>query len=210
MGRIALRLVNHAVQLHHVLQAIGQPGRSRFTIAPCPSGFLVIPLYRFGQVDVGHKTHIRFIDTHAKRNGRHHDHPFFSKKAGLVDGALLRIQPRMVGQGMDTVLAQKLGRIFHARARQAIHNPRIARVFFLNEAQKLLAHLVLFDNAIANIGAIKTGDKMPGLFQLQALGNFYPRQLSGSCRQGNPWHTRPALSQQIQAQILRAEVVAPL
>ena len=159
---------------------------------------------------MGHKAHVRLVDAHTKGNRRHHDHPFLAQKARLIDGTLLRLQAGMVRQGVNTVLAQKLCRVIHSRARQTIHNPCVPRMLFLNKIQQLFAHLILFNNAVANIRAVKAGHKVAGFFQLQALGNFYPRQLSGGGRQGNPWHTRPTLGQQIQAQIFRAEVVAPL
>src|SRR5207248_6510007 len=58
---------------HHVARAEKQHAFTRQAIAPGPSRFLVIALDVLWQIVMDHKSHVRFIDSHAERD-RRRDH----------------------------------------------------------------------------------------------------------------------------------------
>ena len=68
------------------------------TVSSGSSGFLIIPLETFGYVIMNHKTHIRFVNTHAERNRCHNHIDFLFQKSILILRTGLRIHPRMIRQ----------------------------------------------------------------------------------------------------------------
>ena len=97
--------VDHAPLVHDILQAIGHPGVGRSPVAAGASGLLVIGLDVLGHVQVGDKAHIGLVDAHAERNRRHHDHRFLAQESVLVLLSHLGIQPGVVRQGLDALIA---------------------------------------------------------------------------------------------------------
>ena len=210
IGFIARRFVDHAALLHHVLQAVGQPGGGGQAVAAGAAGFLVVAFHRLGQVDVGHEAHVGLVDAHAEGDGGHHDHAVLAQEARLVGGAHLGAQAGVVGHGVDALVAQEFGGFLDPGARQAIDHARFALVLVLDHVQQLLAHLVLFDDAVADVGAVEAGDEMARFVQRQALRDFASGGRGGGGGQRDARHVGPALVQHRQAQVFRAEVVAPL
>ena len=99
IGRRAF--VDHPALVHHVLQAVEHPGVGGLAIAAGAAGFLVVALDVLGAVQVGHKTHIGFVDAHAKGHGGHHDDAFFAQEAVLVRLTHRAIEAGVVGQGLE-------------------------------------------------------------------------------------------------------------
>ena len=203
-------LVNHAALVHNVLQAIAHPGVSRFAVAPGTARFLVIAFNIFGHVQVRHKAHIGLVDAHAKGHGGDHHNAFAAQKPVLVGLAHRHIQPRVVRQRVDALVTQHLRHLLHPAARLAVHDARLSRVLGANETQQLLGGFAFFDNGVADVGAVKTADKLARLLQLQALHDVLPRQSVGSGRQRNTRHLGKALVQHRQRPVFGAEVVPPL
>ncbi|MCY1215266.1 hypothetical protein D9M72_271080 [compost metagenome] len=210
VGLLAGRFVDHAALLHHVLQAIGQPGGGGQAVAAGAAGLLVIAFHGLGQVDVGHEADVGFVDAHAERNGGHHDHAVLAQEARLVGGAHLGAEPGVVGHGVDALVAEEFRGFFHAGSRQAVDHAGFAFVFGADHFQQLLAHLVLFDDAVADVGAVEAGNEVAGVVQRQALGDFAAGVRGGGRRERDARHVGPALVQHRQAQVFRPEVMAPL
>ncbi|MNV33371.1 hypothetical protein D3C71_1247380 [compost metagenome] len=89
---VAFGVLQHLLEHHHVLQAVGHPGIRRQTVTATTTGFLVIGLKGFRQIEVRDKTHVGLVDAHAERHGGDHDQAFLIEEAFLVMG------PRVVGQ----------------------------------------------------------------------------------------------------------------
>ncbi len=119
---LAFRAGQHLFQKQHILKAVDHPGVGRQAVTAGTAGFLIVRLDRFGQVQVGNKAHVGFVDTHAKGDGGDHDQAFFVDEALLVKSAQFVVQPGMVGQGAVALFRQVGGGTFHALARQAIDN----------------------------------------------------------------------------------------
>ncbi|MNT14496.1 hypothetical protein D3C72_1495050 [compost metagenome] len=78
------------------------------------------------------------------------------------------------------------------------------------EVAQLLAGVVLLHHGVADVGAIERADEVTCFGQVQALGNLALGRRVGGSGQGDPRNLRPALVQDGQLPIFRAEVVAPL
>ena len=103
---VTLRGLQHLPEFDDILQAIHHPRGGRLAIPARPARFLVIGFQAFWEVQMGDKTHIRFIDAHAKGNGCHHNNAVFPEKTLLIAGAVFGAQPGMVGQCGIALAAQ--------------------------------------------------------------------------------------------------------
>ncbi|CUJ50421.1 Uncharacterised protein [Achromobacter sp. 2789STDY5608628] len=210
VGVVAGGFVDHAALLHHVLQAIGQPGGGGQAVAAGAAGFLVVALDRLGQVDVGHEAHVGLVDAHAEGDGGDHDHAVLAQEARLVGGPHLGAEPGVVRHGVDALVAEEFGGFLDPRPRQRVDHAGFALVLGADHVQQLLAHLVFLDDAVADVGAVETGDEVVRVGQRQALGDLGAGLGGGGGRQRDTRHIGPALVQHRQAQVFRAEIVAPL
>ena len=129
-------------------------------VAACPARFLVVAFDVFGHVQVGNEAHVGLVDTHAEGDGGDHDDGVFPKEAVLVVLADFLVQTGVVGQGVDALGAQRFSDIFHAFARLAVDDARVALVFTLNEAQELLCRLFLLHDGVADVGTVKAADEL--------------------------------------------------
>ncbi|MNN69996.1 hypothetical protein D3C81_1858250 [compost metagenome] len=91
MALVAFGVLQHLLEHHHVLQAVGHPGIRRQTVTATTTGFLVIGLKGFRQIEVRDKTHVGLVDAHAERHRRDHDQAF------LIEEALLMVGPQIIG-----------------------------------------------------------------------------------------------------------------
>ena len=86
-------LIDHAPLLHDVGQAIGHPGAGRLAVASGASGFLIIGLDAFRQIEMGDETHIGLVDAHAERDGGNDHHTVLVDEAILIAGAQVASRP---------------------------------------------------------------------------------------------------------------------
>ena len=202
--------VDHAALVDHVLQAVTHPGVGGHAVAPGAAGFLVITLNVFRHVEVRHKTHVGLVDAHAKGNGRHHHHALAAQELVLVGLAHLEIQARVVGQGLDAGLRQHGGHFFDPFARLAVHHAGLARMVSLNEAQQLGAGVLFLDNGVADVGPVKTADKVRRLLQLQPLHDVGARQRVSGGGERHARHAGITLVQHREGAVFGPEVMPPL
>ena len=83
-------------------------------------------------------------------------------------------------------------------------------MLFFEKTQQLWFGVVLERNAVADVGAIKSGDELPRLAQVQPRDDLDPG--AGVCGggQGDARNMGEALMQQAQLQVIRAKIVSPL
>ncbi len=84
-----------------------RPGKIQHTfgrqsVAPGPSGFLVVAFHGLGQIRVRDQPHVGFVYAHAKGDGGGDDGNFITDKFFLRPGAFAGIKTGMVGQGGKT------------------------------------------------------------------------------------------------------------
>ena len=206
---VALGVLQHLLEHHHVLQAISHPCIGRQTVTTGAAGFLVIRLKGLGQIQVRDKTYVGFVDAHAERDGRHHDQPFLVQEALLVRCTGFAGQSGVIRQCREALITEKLSDFIHFFARQAIHNARITAPLG-EKCQQLLARLLFGHDAVKDVRAVKTRQKPLGVLQVQAGDDFFTGTLVGGGGQGDARHLGKHLGQLAQLQVFRAEVMAPL
>ncbi|MNV66493.1 hypothetical protein D3C71_1592490 [compost metagenome] len=67
-------------------------------------------------------THIRLVDAHAEGDGGDEAELFLFEKRILMPIADIALEAGMIGQCVDTLIIQPIGRLFHLGARQAIND----------------------------------------------------------------------------------------
>ena len=120
----------------------------------------------------------------------------------------------MVRQGVDPLVAQQLGHLFHPPARLAVDDAAVVPggvgMLVGNEAQQLLQRVFFLDDGVADVGPVKAADEQACILQLQPLDDVFAREGIGRGRERNARHLRVALVQQRERPVLGAEVMAPL
>ncbi len=159
---------------------------------------------------MGHKAHVGLVDAHAERDGGHHHDAVLAQEAVLVLLAHLGGQARVVGQRRQARIAQRLGQFLHALAGLAIDHAGLAQVLAVDEAHELRERLLLFLDAVADVGPVEADDELPRLLQPQALHDVLARERVRRGREGDARHARIALVQHRELAVLGPEVVAPL
>ena len=99
-------------------------------VAPGAADFLVIGLDAGRDIGMKHETHIRFVDTHAKRDGGNDNNAALGEKAVLVGGARLRVHPGVIGERGKTLIVEVRRRFLGFLARQAIDDAALALAVF--------------------------------------------------------------------------------
>ena len=79
-----------------------------------------------------------------------------------------------------------------------------------DEAQQLLARVVLLDDGVADVGAVETADELARLLQLQAFDDVGTCQRIGRGGQGHAGHAWVTLVQHRQGSVFGAEIMPPL
>ncbi len=207
---VALGGVDHPPLLHDVLQAVGEPRGRRQAVAAGAARLLVVALDGLRQVEVCDEPHVRLVDAHAERDGRDHDEAVLAQEPGLVPGADLAVEARVVRQRGHALGRQELGGLLDGVPRQAVDDPGVAGVLGPDEVEQLLARARLGRDAVLDVRAVERRDELPGVGQLEPLGDLGAGGGRGGRGQGDPGDAGPALVQHRQAQVVRAEVVAPL
>ncbi|VVO45103.1 hypothetical protein PS710_06569 [Pseudomonas fluorescens] len=206
---VALGVLQHLLEHHHVLQAVGHPGIRRQTVTAAATGFLVIRFKGFGQIEVSDEAHVGLIDAHAECHGGDHDQAFLVEEAFLVVGPGIVGQTGVIGQRREPLFAEEHRDFVDLLARQAIDDAGIAAPFG-QEREQLLARLLLGHDTVENVRAVEAREETLGVLQMQAIDDFFPGALVGGRGQGDARDMGEQLRQLAQLQVFAAEVVAPL
>ena len=159
---------------------------------------------------MGHKAHVWLVNAHTEGDGGHHDDAVLPQEAVLVGLAHLGRQARVVGQRREAGVAQRLGQFLHAPARLAIDHAGITQMLAVDEAHELRERLLLFLDAVADVGPVEAADELPRLLQPQALHDVGAREAVGRGGERDARHARVALVQHGELAVLGPEVVPPL
>jgi hypothetical protein len=129
--------------------------------------------------------------------------PGWSARFGVFHAGVIRHRA-------DAVFVQELSRLLDLFARQAVHDAGVARMLGADEVEQLLAAGGLFDDRITDVRAVEGGDEFTGVVELQAVRDLVARLLVGRGRERDARHVGKLLVQDRQADVFRAEIVAPL
>src|SRR6266571_2284892 len=128
----------------------------RFAGTTGAAGLLVVGLEALGQVEMGDEAHVGLVDTHAEGDRRYHDDGIVADEALLVRAARRRIQPGVVGQGVDALLAQPGGRLVDLAPRQAVDDAGVAAMSG-EKIEQLAARVVALDDRVADVRPVEAG-----------------------------------------------------
>ncbi|GAB1411428.1 hypothetical protein MASR1M97_01640 [Candidatus Desulfobacillus denitrificans] len=124
--------------------------------------------------------------------------------------AVGRIHAGVVGQGAEALAAEEGRRLLDLAPRQAVHDAGLAGMFGAQEGQQLGAGVGLLDDLVADVGTVEAGDEDARAAKLQVGDDFLACRLVGGGGERDARHLGPALVQEAELEVLRAEVVAPL
>ncbi|MNZ90218.1 hypothetical protein D3C78_1091730 [compost metagenome] len=115
----------------------------------------------------------------------------------------------MIRQRRITLVAEELGDFLDLLARQAVDDAGIATAFG-EEAEQLLARLLLGHDAVEDVRPVEAGKELLGVLQVQALDHLLAGAHVRRGGQGDARDMREVLGELAQLQVFRTEVVAPL
>ena len=151
---------------------------------------------------------VRFVDAHAKCDGRHDDVHVLHQELVLDAAALVGVHPCMVPQGLDPVDTQYFGDFFHLFAAQAINNAALANIG-LGMAHNLLQRVLFRADFVKQVFTVKRRLEESGVLHAEVLLdvrlNFRRR-----CRgKGDDGYLGNLIDDGPDAPVFRAEVVPP-
>ena len=202
-------VVDEAAQLGHIARPMHHPGHGGQAIAAAPARFLVVGLQALGQVHMGHKTHIWFVDAHAKGDRGHHDHAAVTAEPLQHGRAPLGIEAGVIGQGIKAGGGQLLGQAVDPLARTGVDDAGLP----LAGRQKRLQlgpRALLLAHQVGDVGPIEAGQEHPVVLQAQAPADVLAGAAIGRGGEGQAGNRGEPLRQHGQLQVFGPEIVAPL
>ncbi len=104
-----------------------------------------------------HEAHVRFVDPHAERHGRHHNLQVIALEFFLHFSAHAVFQPGMISPGADATTLQARSGVFDFGAAVTVNNAGLTTLF-LHIAHQLIERLKFLHQHVANIRAVKAAD----------------------------------------------------
>ena len=156
-----------------------------------------------------HEADIGFVDAHAKGDGRDDDFQIIPQEGILHPGAFLSWQTGMVTGGADLPTTEKPGHLLSPVTAGTIDDAAHP-LLLCQKSGQLLIGLVLFNDRIANIGAIKTGQMDKWLMQTESSQHIVTRSIIRRGRQGNDRYLWEIVLQTSQQGIFWTKIMSPL
>ena len=121
---IPLGPFDHPAQQYDIGKAVEHPGIGCFAVTTGAARLLVVAFQCFGDIEMGNKTDIRFVDAHTEGYSRHHDKPIVAKELSLIRKAHRPIKTGVIGKRRDTLFGEEFGYLFNLFSRHTVDNPR--------------------------------------------------------------------------------------
>ena len=114
------------VELLQIFAAVERNAVSQTPVAARTTRLLIISLEALGNVVMDHEPHVGLVDAHSERY-RGYDHvDALLQKRVLVGRTLRRVHSGVIGQGCYAVDVQRLGKLLHFFAAQAVYDARFS------------------------------------------------------------------------------------
>ena len=155
------------------------------------------------------EAHVRLIDTHAEGDGGDHHHAIFLQEGVLVTRARAGVQPGVIGQRLEAVLAQELAECLRLLARAAIDDAALAAMC-LEEIGDLLAAPGFRPHRQPQVGPVEAMHEHRWLAPEQLIedvGAGARIRRGGECDGLHPAERGLDIA---EAEIFRPEIVPPL
>ena len=207
---VLLRVLDEKCIEVHIGGLIQQAADGVLAVAPRAARLLIVALQVLGHVVVHDEGHVRLVDAHAERVGRH-DH-----RQAVGDEILLRVLPlliahaRVVAHGVHAVFHEHPRDLLHAPARAAVDDAALPAVL-LQKAKERRVPVALPANLEVEIRPIKARRHDIGTGKLQQAHDVPAHALCR--RRGERAHARAAgqaRDERCDVQIAGPEVLSPL
>ena len=201
--------LHELLQLLDVLVAVVGDADAFLAVPAGAARLLVVTLDALGDVVVDDEADVRLVDAHAEGDGGH-DHPdLLHQELVLVLRARLRIQARVVRQGLDAVDAQQLRHLLHLLAAEAVDDAGLAGVL-ADELDQVLLRVHLVADLVVEVRAVEGGlehGRVRDAEVLEDVALHLGRRRGGQGDDGRP---PDLVHQRTDAAVLRPEIVPPL
>ena len=127
------------------------------------------------------KTHVGFINAHAKRHSGDHNIQIVADEGILYPGPFLGRQTRVIASRPDVAHLQQIRNFLRAFATGAINDTALP-CLLLHIMQQLFGRFELFDQRIADIRTVKAGQMHERLMQAKAIENINAGGIIRRCR----------------------------
>mmetsp|Transcript_71962 Transcript_71962/g.203211 ORF Transcript_71962/g.203211 Transcript_71962/m.203211 type:complete len:381 (+) Transcript_71962:472-1614(+) len=228
-GRVGAQ--QHLVDQPHVALAVGvlrresrQPLHVRgaehedavggLAVAPRPAALLVVVLHRLGHRVVHDEADVVLVDAHPERDRGDYD-LLPARHPGEVGPLAVRLQPlRVVRDGPHPALHEPVDDVVHVPAAEAVYQPRLALVPLeaeLGEPGQLVVLLVgLERHRVEEVRAVVVPAQEEAAAHAQLQLHVPLHRLRGRRGEREDRHRGKVLAQDLQLQVVGAELVAPL
>ena len=179
-------------------------------IATGPAGFLHVAFIAFGQVVVVDIADIGFVDAHTKCDGCANDWDITRHELFLRCGALLGFKPRMVGGGIESVLAKQTRGVLGIFLKVNIDDRWAGWALMEAFKQQLIALAALAGgDAEFEVGAVKAGVDNVGGLNLKGGSHIVGDFRRGGGREGQYAFDVERFNGIGQLEVVGPKVVAP-
>ena len=178
-------------------------------VAAGAADLLIIALDIGRHVGVKDEADVRLVDAHAERHGRDHDDAVLLQENILVARARRRLHAGVIGQRLDAVLAQEIGKLLGLAPRGAIDDAALPAMAF-DEFRDLFAAAGLCLHRQAQIGPVEAVHEHSGRAAEKLLDDIRARRGVGRRGERDGLHAAKLCLHLAERRIFRTEVVAPL
>ncbi len=173
-------------------------------LLPGAADFLVIGLHTGGQVQMRHKTNVRFVYAHAKGDGRDHDQARLGHERVLVGVAVHLVHAGVIGQRPQPLFVEECGHRFGLLPRQAVDDAAGVRMT-PDEAQHLALGIALRLDRKLQVRPVEAEHELLHVAAEQPGRDVVARHRVGRRSQCDHRHAREAVNQLAQRLVLLAE-----
>ncbi len=173
-----------------------------------PARFLIVGLEGLGHVVVDDKTHVGFVDAHAKGNGGDNDIDILHQELVLSARTLCRIHARMVRRRLYSIDLQGVGDFFHLLSAQAIDDAA-APLVFQGVLHDLAQGVFFWPHFIKQVGPVEARLVYVGTEDAEVLLDVVLHLGGGGGGQGNGGELANAVNDLPQTPVLGAKVMSP-
>ena len=147
--------LHELLKLEQVLLGIESDALAFTAITSGTSGLLVITFQTLGNIVVDDKAHVWLVNAHAEGDGRHNDVDLLEQELVLVLAAGGAVHACVIGQRLDAIDAQQLGKVLNTLATEAIDDARLAFIGLDKLNDVLVDVLGLGPNLVVEVGTVE-------------------------------------------------------
>ena len=205
---ICIRIVDEPELFCHIVPVVEEDTLTGHTVPPRPSGLLVIGFDVFREIVVQDKPDIRFIDSHAKGNGRTAHLYFIPDKRFLVLPADMIRETSMIRERGISLCLQIRGELFGMFPGKTVDDAGCVPVGF-QKRKDLPFRIAGFTDFIGEVFPVERTHEHTGVLQAQFTDDIILHGTGGSRGHRDHRDVRPGLLDHPEFPVLGTEVMTP-